>query len=182
MKILKLAPGANLSDIFTLRADALFYGCLRRGDFWARSEPGDLLVRLLLMILMLWFSGMGIVVREGEPRYKSGCADVWVKGPPSASPGFTYFKANIFSFFPPRTYFTYLSLTNIHTIFVRPEKIQVIYNPAGGEFYLPFWCNSAQMLWKTPSQRCRAKTNPGQKMPPFWRRQKPRPFTFEKEC
>ena len=26
-----------------------------------------------------------------------------------------------------------------------------------------------------------AKTNPGQKMPPFWRRQKARPFTFEKE-
>ena len=90
------------------------------------------------MIIMLWFSGMGIVVREGLPRYKSGCADVWVKGPPCASPGFTYFKANIFSFFLPRTYFTYLSLTNIHTIFVQLEKIQVIYNPAGGEFYLPF--------------------------------------------
>ena len=86
-----------------------------------KSEPVDLLVSLLTLtmvillffstvspfiatsiVILLWFSGMGkILVKRRRGGYKSGCADVGVKGPPCASPGFTYFKANIFSFFTP---------------------------------------------------------------------------------
>ena len=71
---------------------------------WAQGEPGDPLVSLLTltMVILLWFSGIGkILVKRRRGGYKSGCADVGVKGPPCASPGFTYFKANIFSFFTP---------------------------------------------------------------------------------
>ena len=44
---------------------------------------------------------------------------------PEPPPGFTYFKAKIS---PPHIFYISQPLTNIHTIFVRPEKIQVIYN------------------------------------------------------
>ena len=90
---------------------------------------------------------------------KSGCADVWVKGPPlpfhvlhisKFSPCFTYFKATIFFIFSSARIF-YISPQPAATS--TAEKIQVIYNPKEGEFYLRgcLWCSSTQMLWKTPS-------------------------------
>ena len=81
---------------------------------------------------------------------KSGCADVWVKGPPlplhvlhisKFSPCFTYFKASIFFIFSSARIF-YISPQPAATS--TAEKIQVIYNPRGVNFTCEFAFDAAQ--------------------------------------
>ena len=81
---------------------------------------------------------------------KSGCADVWVKGPPlplhvlhisKFSPCFTYFKASIFFIFSSARIF-YISLEPPATS--TAEKIQVIYNPRGVNFTCEVAFDAAQ--------------------------------------
>ena len=145
---------------------------------------GDLLVRLLPMIIMLWFTGMGIVVVR-EFQAINQAAPRWCLGQRSSLclPRFYIFQSQHFLLFSLRTYFTYLGFTNIHTIFVRAEKFRWFIILARVNFTCPLMqFTSTDVMKKSFSAPRRAKTNPGQKMPPFWRRQKAGPFTFEKEC
>ena len=86
------------------------------------------------------------------------------------------------SFFPPRAYFTYL-WSHQQPQQQRKSRWFII---RGGWILparLPLMQLNTDVMKNSFTQRgAVAKTNPGQKMPPFWRRQKARPFTFEKEC